>query len=184
MAKKHDAFRDLGDARGMPATKPLAPAIEPPPVSIGPYHESRESLRELFELAEDSARELESYLHAGRVLVARLAGEPVGHVQVVETGHATEAEIRSLAVRASHRHRGIGRALVAAATRLAREAACSTLVVATATADIGNLRFYQRLGFRMRSIDRDVFTPSAGYPPGLRSDGIEVRDRVWFELRL
>jgi RimJ/RimL family protein N-acetyltransferase len=56
--------------------------------------------------------------------------------------------------------------------------------VATAAADIGNLRFYQRLGFRMRSLERDAFTPATGYEPGLRIDGIELRDRVWFERRL
>jgi hypothetical protein len=59
-----------------------------------------------------------------------------------------------------------------------------TLVVATAAADIGNLRFYQRLGFRMRSIERDAFTPATGYPPGLEIDGIELRDRVWLDLPL
>jgi hypothetical protein len=59
-----------------------------------------------------------------------------------------------------------------------------TLVVATAAADIGNLRFYQRLGFRLRSIERDAFTPAIGYPPGLEIDGIELRDRVWLDLSL
>ena len=58
------------------------------------------------------------------------------------------------------------------------------LRVATGAADTGNLRFYQRLGFRMRSIERDAFTPANGYPPGLEIDGIELRDRVWLDLRL
>lgn len=154
------------------------------PVAIEPYDDAREKLRELFELAEDSAQQLESYLHAGRVLVARMAGEPVGYVQVTGTERAAEAEIKSIAVRASLQRRGVGRALIKAATRLARDAACSTLVVATAAADIDNLRFYQRLDFRMRSVERDAFTQAAGYRSGLQSDGIEVRDRVWFELCL
>ncbi len=42
-------------------------------------------------------------------------------------------------------------------------------------------RFYQRLGFRMTRIDRDVFTEAAGYPPGLEVDGVPILDRVWFE---
>ena len=54
----------------------------------------------------------------------------------------------------------------------------TTILVATAAADIGNLRFYQRQGFRMRSVERDAFTPATGYPPGLLIDGIELRDRV------
>jgi hypothetical protein len=55
------------------------------------------------------------------------------------------------------------------------------ILVATAAADIGNLRFYQRQGFRMRSVERDAFTPATGYPPGLFIDGIELRDRVWLD---
>ena len=58
------------------------------------------------------------------------------------------------------------------------------LRVATGAADTGNLRFYQRLGFRMRCIERDAFTPANGYPPGIDVDGIELRDRVWLDLRL
>jgi hypothetical protein len=55
------------------------------------------------------------------------------------------------------------------------------LVVATAAADIGNLRFYQRLGFRMRSSARDAFTEANGYARQ-DVDGIELRDRVWLDL--
>ena len=58
------------------------------------------------------------------------------------------------------------------------------MVVATAAADLGNLRFYQRQGFRMRSVERDAFTPGTGYPPGIQVDGIELRDRVWFDRPL
>ena len=50
--------------------------------------------------------------------------------------------------------------------QFARREGAAMLQVATATADIGNLRFYQRLGFRMREIERDAFTAASGYPPG------------------
>jgi hypothetical protein len=36
----------------------------------------------------------------------------------------------------------------------------------------------------MRSIDRDVFTASAGYPEGIRIDGIPLCDRVWLDLSI
>ncbi len=84
-----------------------------------------------------------------------------------------------MAVVESHRGRGVGRALVGAAVE---RAARGPLRVATAAADTGNLRFYQRLGFRMRAIERDAFTPANGYPPGLEVDGIELRDRVWLDV--
>jgi hypothetical protein len=92
-------------------------------VRIEPYAGPRSDLRSLFELAEDSPTELDSYLHAGRVLVAR-------------------------------------------------------------SGPVGNLRFYQRQGFRFRSVERDAFGPATGYPPGLEVDGIALRDRVWLDHAL
>ena len=59
--------------------------------------------------------------------------------------------------------------------------AATEMVVATGAADVGNLRFYQRQGFRMRSVERDVFTPAAGYPPGIVVDGVPLLDRVWLD---
>jgi len=57
-------------------------------------------------------------------------------------------------------------------------------VSSTAAAGIDNLRFYQRTGFRIRSVERDAFTPAQGYPPGTRLHGIELRDRVWLDRSL
>jgi L-amino acid N-acyltransferase YncA len=86
-----------------------------------------------------------------------------------------------MAVRETLQGQGIGRRLIQAAIDLAAAEAVTTVLVATAAADIGNLRFYQRQGFRMRSVERDAFTPATGYPPGLLIDGIELRDRVWLD---
>ena len=144
---------------------------------------SRASLRGLFELAEDSADALDAYIDAGRVLVARDGGEVVGHLQLTETP-AGELEVKNMAVLPRVQRRGVGRALMAAALDVAGAEGRSTLVVATAAADIGNLRFYQRLGFRMRSIERDAFTEATGYAPGIVIDGIELRDRVWLDRDL
>jgi ribosomal protein S18 acetylase RimI-like enzyme len=153
-------------------------------VTIAEYHGPRAALRRLFELAEDSAVALDDYIGAGDVLVAidDEADAIVGHVQIVETARPDEGEIKNMAVEPARRHSGIGRALVASAVHHARERSQSTLTVATAAADIGNLRFYQRLGFRFRSVERDAFTPATGYPSRLQIDGIELRDRVWLEL--
>jgi ribosomal protein S18 acetylase RimI-like enzyme len=144
----------------------------------------RRALGRLFELAEDSARALESYIDEGRVLVALVGGEIVGHVQITDTPRAQELEIKSLAVDPMMQRRGIGRALVEAAAQLARDESRSSLVVATGAVDIGNLLFYQRLGFRMRAIERDAFSIAAGYEPSLTINGIALRDRVWLDREL
>ena len=138
----------------------------------------REALRPQFELAEDSRSQLDAYIAAGDVLVAVEGDEVVGHLQLLGD------EIKNMAVLEAHRGRGVGRALVGAAMDRARRGHVGVLRVATGAADTGNLRFYQRLGFRMLTIERDAFTPANGYPAGIDVDGIELRDRVWLDLRL
>jgi ribosomal protein S18 acetylase RimI-like enzyme len=155
-----------------------------PVVAIDWYTGDRDALRSLFELAEDSPAQLDSYLRSGRVLVARTGPEIVGHLQLTDVGQPGQAEVKNMAVREDLQGRGFGRRLMQAALTLLAAEGVSTVRVATAAADIDNLRFYQRLGFRMRSIERDAFTDSAGYPPGSEVAGIALRDRVWLDLQL
>jgi GNAT superfamily N-acetyltransferase len=152
-------------------------------VRVEHYTGPRGQLRALFEQAEDSAAQLDAYIDAGEVLVAIAKDAVVGHLQLLDDG-ADTSEIKNMAVEATYRGRGIGRRLVETAIDLARAKGHSTLAVATATADVGNLRFYQLAGFRMRRVERDAFTPAVGYPAEMAVDGIPLRDRVWFDLDL
>lgn len=120
----------------------------------------------------------------GRVLVATDDGQIVAHLQLVESDVEHEVELGSIAVIDQRQRQGIGRALIERAIAVCRAEGLHTLLVATASADIGNLRFYQRLGFRMLRIERDAFTTADGYPDGLTIDGIPLRDRVWLTLDL
>ncbi len=143
----------------------------------GSHREVAWSFRE----AEDSDQLLNSYIDLGRVWVSvTAAGETVGHLQAVPRDGRVW-EVTNTAVAESHRGRGVGRALLARAVDEARAAGMSRVVLATATADIGNLRFYQRCGFRMTHVVQDTFGPAQGYPAGLEIDGIPLRDQVWFE---
>lgn len=150
-------------------------------VSIELYTGPRSELRRLFELAEDSPTELDSYLYSGRVLVARSGQVVLGHLQLVETDRPGRLEIKNMAVRGTVQGHGVGARLVRAALERAAAESADEMVVATAAADVGNLRFYQRQGFRFRSVERDAFGPATGYPAGLEIDGIALRDRVWLD---
>ena len=163
---------------------PSPPAGGGEPVAIEWHSGDRDALRPLFELAEDSLAELNSYLHSGRILVARTGPEIVGHLQLADAGQPGQAEVKNMAVREDRQGQGLGRRLMQAALALLAAEGVTTVRVATAAADIGNLRFYQRLGFRMRSVERDAFTEISGYPPGSEADGIPLRDRVWLDIEL
>jgi GNAT superfamily N-acetyltransferase/catechol 2,3-dioxygenase-like lactoylglutathione lyase family enzyme len=152
-------------------------------VRVERYEGPRSELRDLFEEAEDSSLELGAYIDAGEVLVAIAGGGVVGHLQLIDAA-ADASEIKNMAVYAAWRRRGIGRKLIDAAIEKTRARGHRSLAVATAAADVGNLRFYQRTDFRMRTVERDAFVPIAGYPAGLIVDGIRLRDRVWLDLDL
>lgn len=151
---------------------------------ISPHRSSRRELWELFALAEESPAVIEELIDQGRVLVAILDDEVVGCLQLLDPDTEGEIELAILAVVEEQQGRGIGTALVERAIAEARSEGLRTIRVGTSSADINNLRFYQRRGFRMLSIERDAFTPADGYPEGMETDGLLLRDRVWLTLDL
>jgi len=153
-----------------------------PPVHVDWHDGDRAALRSLFEEAEDSRAQLDGYIDTGRVLVARRGSDAVGHLQLVPTGDAVE--LKNMAVVPHLRGRGIGRLLVGAAVDACAAGGMSRIVVATAAADTGNLRFYQRCGFRFASVEHDAFTPATGYSDPTVIDGIPLLDRVWLSREL
>jgi predicted N-acetyltransferase YhbS len=155
-------------------------SVAPPTTVVDWYDGDREALRDLFAEAEDSNEQLNAYINEGRVLVARRGDALVGHLQLVPA-EAGALEVKNMAVAAALRGLGIGRRLIDAALAEAEASGARRVVVATAAADIGNLRFYQRCGFRMFSVEQNVFTRDAGYPDTMTIDGIVLRDRVWLE---
>jgi GNAT superfamily N-acetyltransferase len=148
---------------------------------IESYRADRNALLPLFELADDSRAQISAYLSLGEVLVARDGDMIAGHVQIIATDEPSVFEIRSMAVRETYQGRGIGRRLIEAAIVHSRHRNGHRLIVSTAAADVGNLRFYQRQGFRMFRIAQDAFGPSSGYPEGTLIDGIPLRDQVFLE---
>jgi ribosomal protein S18 acetylase RimI-like enzyme len=108
----------------------------------------------------------------------------VGHLQLVPATRRNLLEIKSLAVHPDFRRRGIGSRLVDHALRVCRAEQRLSVTVTTAMADIDNLRFYQRRGFRAASILQDAFTRETGYSSGLSDNGIPLRDGIRFDLSL
>jgi len=151
-----------------------------PAVVVEPFRGSLSEFLPLFSHADDSPAEINSYIELGEVLVARSVQRVIGHIQLIAVG--ADWEIKSVAVIEQQQGQGIG-ALVRAALDRAFSAGGSRVLVATATADIDKLRFYQRLGFRMDRVERDAFSVDRGYP-SLKVDDIPVRDKVWFSINV
>ncbi|MGW2663725.1 GNAT family N-acetyltransferase [Nocardia tengchongensis] len=154
-------------------------------VRIEEFTGDRAEIAWSFRLAEDSESLLAGYIGRGRVWVARNAsGAVVGHIQAAADADGSTWEIVNTAVVASLRGTGVGRAMIDTVVAAATAAGARRLELATATADVGNLRFYQRCGFRMTRVVPDVFTAAAGYSDLVLVDGIRMLDQVWFAREL
>jgi hypothetical protein len=145
------------------------------PLTIQRFVGPRSQIRVFFELADDTRRAIDAYLDAGEVLVARRRDEMVGHVHFHFLRRSVGNQIdRSGTTATASRDRNSAGQISSSTCRIGKLHAG---VGGTAAADIGNRRFYQRLGFRMDHIERDAFCPDRGYT-SLEVNGIQVRDRV------
>ena len=138
---------------------------------------------ELMRLADDSEQALRDYLYIGRLFLLQEEPEspPIGQLLILQPDH-THAEVKSLSIATERQGQGLGGLLVKEVLSILKRDGILRVIVAASTADIDNIAFYQRLGFRCLTIERDTFTPAKGYPEGLQSNGILVRDKIWFDL--
>ena len=91
-------------------------------------------------------------------------------------------EVMNIAVAPSCQGKKLGKLLLAAAIERSRQQGAKRMIVGTGTAGIGQLAFYQKMGFRMEAIDRDYFVRN--YPEPIYENGIWCRDRVLLSLDL
>lgn len=86
-----------------------------------------------------------------------------------------QAEIKSLAVASHAQGRGLAKALIQYLVENAKSFAFHTLWVKTGNSSLDQLALYQKCGFRMSQIKRDVFRD---YPAPIYENGIRCLDQV------
>ena len=97
---------------------------------------------------------------------------------------AHEVELKAVAIDTTLQGRGIGQQMVKALLARLRREGIRRVIVGTSSSGIGQLAFYQKVGFRLRSIERDSFSAERGYRSGIEENAIPVRDMVWMDLDL
>jgi GNAT superfamily N-acetyltransferase len=90
-------------------------------------------------------------------------------------------EIMELAVAPERQRQGLGRQIVAWLVELARRRGKSAVLVGTANSSIGNIAFYQKVGFRMDQVRKDYFRY---YREPHYENGIQIRDMLVFRYEL
>jgi ribosomal protein S18 acetylase RimI-like enzyme len=143
---------------------------------------ARDELMPLLLLADDSAMLVKSYCQLGDLFVLRgVDGEARGVVLVVRIADAT-VELKAVAVAPRLQGRGVGQRLIKKVLAELRAGGVRRVLVGAASCGVGELAFYQKVGFRLWRIERDYFTRERGYPDGLTENGIPLRDMVWMDL--
>lgn len=97
----------------------------------------------------------------GRMLLARLDGEPVGILALRPTHRGTGVELRRMYVLPSARQRGVGRALILAMIDEARAMGEPVLRLVTVPAFATAIALYESLGFRRVPQFRPSSAPDA-----------------------
>jgi GNAT superfamily N-acetyltransferase len=102
-------------------------------------------------------------------------GELVGAATMQWRGNP--CEIMELAVVPERHGQGIGRLIVAWLIDEARRRGKTAMLVGTANSSIGNVAFYQKVGFRMDHVRKDYFRY---YREPVYENGIQIRDMLVF----
>src|SRR5262245_32680288 len=119
---------------------------------------------------KDIARKLQ--VRPDLFLVGEIGGAVVATVMAGYEGH--RGWVNYLAVSPNHRGRGLGRAIMAQAERLLREAGCPKINLQVRTGNTAALAFYQRIGFAVddvvslgKRLERDGPGPGEVPPAGI-----------------
>jgi GNAT superfamily N-acetyltransferase len=118
------------------------------------------------------------------MLLAEDGTDLVGALTYVIRG----AECEVLTLHADRQWSGVGSALLAEVTRIARDAGCSRLWLITTNDNVDALRFYQRRGFRLAALhagavdaSRERLKPEL---PETGLHGIPIRDELELEREI
>jgi ribosomal protein S18 acetylase RimI-like enzyme len=111
------------------------------------------------------------------------AGERLGLATYEIMGH----ECQLVTLHALRLYEGIGTALTEAVRGAAASAGCSRLWLITTNDNLDALRFYQRRGFELVTVHRDLRDAARRLKPSIPligNYGIPIRDEIELELRI
>ncbi|NNP75049.1 GNAT family acetyltransferase [Acinetobacter sp. Ac_3412] len=94
---------------------------------------------------------------------------------------ADQAEIKNLAVDSRYQKQGFAKALIQFAIENTRDQNIQTLWVKTGNSSLDQLALYQKCGFRLSHIERDVFRD---YPEPIYENGIACLDQIVLSIVL
>jgi N-acetylglutamate synthase-like GNAT family acetyltransferase len=116
-----------------------------------------------------------------------LVAERDGEIAGVLTYNVCDGELEIVSINAVEPGGGVGTALLAAATELARAGDCKRVWLVTTNDNLDALRFYQRRGLRLVAVHRGAVDDARRLKPSIPEVGeygIPLHDELELELRL
>ncbi|WP_249872130.1 GNAT family N-acetyltransferase [Oceanobacillus saliphilus] len=140
--------------------------------------EKRSQYLEYLLLADASEVVVNKYINDGDMFSIHYENEVAGVLLV--TYHPNQVvELKNMALDTKYRRgRGLGKLIVTEAFKIYKRKGISKVIVGTANSSIGNMVFYQKIGFRMTEIKKNFFKV---YPEPIYENGIRALDMVMFE---
>ena len=135
---------------------------------------------ELLLEADPSEDAIKDYISRGHVYVCEI-NEIVGIYVLIKTRPHT-MELVNISVKDNFQGKGIGRKMMNHAINIAKESGAKVLELGTGNSSIGQLAFYQKLGFRIVGIDKDFFINN--YEEEIIENGIKCVDMIRLRINL
>jgi len=149
-------------------------------ISIYEITEDRQQFLSYLLLADESEEVVLSYIHDGYLFAIEHDKKIVGVALYIETEDG-EIELKNIGLIPSARGKGFGKQAVMQGVMDFQKRGYKKIIVGTANSSIDNIKFYQRLGFRMMAIKRDFFK---NYPKPIFENSIQALDMIMFEKEL
>ena len=136
---------------------------------------------ELLLLADPSLEEVEAYLKTGDCYVLEENQEIVGTYVLLPLDDQ-RIELKNLAVAEAKQGQGLGKSLIEDALKVAKQAGYQQIEVGTGNSSIGPLALYQKMAFKITSVDKDYFVRNYGFP--IYENGVQCRDMIRLSQQL
>lgn len=134
----------------------------------------RDQYMRLFLIGDEDESKVREYINQGCLFLAEQSNTAVAVAIVVPTSDGNVGELKNIAVDAKAQGQGIGSKMIAYVFEQARDR-YNTLLVGTGDADVQNILFYLKNGFRFSGIKKDFFDE---YKEQIISNGVVLKDMV------
>lgn len=148
-------------------------------VTIDPVTKMTDELQALLLEADPDWSSVQHYLTDATLYGITQAGTWIAEICVLAVGDQ-QLEIKNLSVHIAYQRQGLAKALIQHVIDQATEQGVQGIWVKTGNSSLDQLALYQKSGFRMHHIEKDVFLD---YPEMIFENGIRCLDQVVLYLQ-